>query len=64
MEKVNEGEVRQSRVVFNKPVNLRAWHILKVDLGVKGGNPVRKVNLIKWLAWHIPYRISWRWRLC
>ena len=59
---------------FKFPMTIQPWHI--VELGVNqllqpesithqteyGGIAIMRISILKWLAWHLPYRISWRWR--
>ena len=58
------------RFIFDEPVSVRAWHTLHVNWEMSaldppsywGGRAFTTLNLWKWLAWHLPYRLAWRWR--
>lgn len=43
---------------FTPTVNVSAWHILEIQ----GNSAFLRANPMKWLAWHLPYRISRQWR--
>ncbi len=55
---------------FDESVNVRAWHTLHViwEMSVLDPHDARvkraytTVRLWKWIAWHLPYRLMWRWR--
>lgn len=47
---------------FDHPVHQRAWHILRYVLE-DGADVYRDFGLIKWVAWHLPCCLAWRWRL-
>ena len=64
-------ECTRIEFIFDKPVNVCAWHTLHViwemgdlcPLGIQGKQAYTTINLWKWIAWHLPYRLTWRWRL-
>ena len=45
---------------FAKPINCRAWHTLRIDTNKMIAR--RTFSPRRWLIWHLPYRLSWRWR--
>ena len=48
---------------YDKPITINSWNYTKTKIRSGKIISVRKgTNIIKWVAWHLPYKISWRWR--